>query len=201
MIKAIDTIYRGNFFRSRGEAKWAVFMDAAGVAYEYEPQGFETEAGRYLPDFYLPDLGEWLEIKPRIELVTDYDRQRHQAFAIHNRISILAGQPWPGSYQFWTFDAHDKPWNKGEQWARCCLCGRIQPMRVWSPCQNETAVQCFPCDMNADRLPGWQTPEGAFFHKGDVCCPSEVFNRANGVVNLAFAAARRARFEHGETPK
>lgn len=51
-IKAIQTEYNGYIFRSRLEARWAVFFDALGVEYEYEPEGFELPSGkRYLPDF------------------------------------------------------------------------------------------------------------------------------------------------------
>jgi hypothetical protein len=71
MIKPIETRYKGYLFRSRLEARWAVFLDTLDIEYEYEPQGFDLgEAGWYLPDFYLPkhdthrDCGVWLEIKP-----------------------------------------------------------------------------------------------------------------------------------------
>ena len=39
-IKPIETYYNGYRFRSRLEARWAVFFDALGVPYEYEPEGF-----------------------------------------------------------------------------------------------------------------------------------------------------------------
>ena len=45
-IKAIETYYKGYRFRSRLEARWAVFFDAAGIKYEYEPEGFGLEDGR-----------------------------------------------------------------------------------------------------------------------------------------------------------
>lgn len=52
MIKNIETEYNGYKFRSRLEARWAVFFDAAGIKYEYEPEGFDLGNGlRYLPDF------------------------------------------------------------------------------------------------------------------------------------------------------
>lgn len=63
-MKAIETIYRGNKFRSRTEARWAVFFTEAGIPFEYEPEGFHLPSGRYLPDFYLPDLKLWFEVKP-----------------------------------------------------------------------------------------------------------------------------------------
>lgn len=63
-LKAIETVYKGYRFRSRLEARWAVFFDTLGVQYEYEKEGFEIEGvGRYLPDFYLPQLDCWFEVK------------------------------------------------------------------------------------------------------------------------------------------
>lgn len=51
-IRSIPTEYNGYRFRSRLEARWAIFFDALGVDYEYEPEGFELPSGkRYLPDF------------------------------------------------------------------------------------------------------------------------------------------------------
>jgi hypothetical protein len=75
-MKAIPTRYAGCHFRSRLEARWAVFFDALGIRWEYEPQGFELDwrlrlengdAGpiHYLPDFYLPDSNTYVEIKGR----------------------------------------------------------------------------------------------------------------------------------------
>ena len=69
--RAIETRYKGYRFRSRLEARWAVFFDALGLKWEYEPEGFELEGGvRYLPDFRLwglsksEDLVVFAEVKP-----------------------------------------------------------------------------------------------------------------------------------------
>lgn len=62
-IKAIETCYNGYRFRSRLEARWAVFFDTAGIKYRYEEQGFEKDGERYLPDFYLPELDVYAEVK------------------------------------------------------------------------------------------------------------------------------------------
>ncbi len=62
-IKAIETIYKGYRFRSRLEARWAVFFDEIDIKYEYEPDGFIKGNYRYLPDFYLPETETWVEVK------------------------------------------------------------------------------------------------------------------------------------------
>lgn len=87
-IKAIDTKYKGYLFRSRLEARWAVFFDALGIPWEYEKEGFEKDIGigdkiRYLPDFYLPGTETWVEVKgstdalkndaSRLEWVLDFN--------------------------------------------------------------------------------------------------------------------------------
>lgn len=64
IIKSIETIYKGFKFRSRLEARWAVFFDALHVPWEYEKEGFDIEGEWYLPDFYLPKQRTYIEIKP-----------------------------------------------------------------------------------------------------------------------------------------
>ena len=63
--KPIETHYGGYRFRSRLEARWAVFFDALGIRYEYEKEGYKLASGKYLPDFWLPDWKMWVEIKGR----------------------------------------------------------------------------------------------------------------------------------------
>jgi hypothetical protein len=53
-IKLIETLYRGYRFRSRLEARWAVFFDVAGVAWQYEPEGFDLTNVR-VPRVYDPN--------------------------------------------------------------------------------------------------------------------------------------------------
>lgn len=61
---ALPTVYHGTEFRSRLEARWAIFMDRAGVRWSYEPEGYALPSGYYLPDFHLPDIRKFLEVKP-----------------------------------------------------------------------------------------------------------------------------------------
>lgn len=58
-FKAIETVYNGYRFRSRLEARWAVFFNAAGIKYEYEPEGFDLGGGLY----YLPDFRIWVNCR------------------------------------------------------------------------------------------------------------------------------------------
>lgn len=51
--RPIETSYQGCRFRSRLEARWAVFFDALGIRWEYEPQGYVLDGTPYLPDFEL----------------------------------------------------------------------------------------------------------------------------------------------------
>lgn len=89
-IKPIDTIYKGYRFRSRLEARWAVFLDACGADWEYEAEGFDLGDGVfYLPDFviqkvkvyqgyeeyYIHDL--FIEVKGKM---TDADEQKIKKF-------------------------------------------------------------------------------------------------------------------------
>lgn len=64
MLKAKDTKYSGYFFRSRTEARYAVFFDVLGIQWEYEVERYDLgDAGSYLPDFWLPEHKIWVEIK------------------------------------------------------------------------------------------------------------------------------------------
>lgn len=71
-IRAIETRYAGHLFRSRLEARWAVFFDALSIEWQYEPQGFVIhdmgdEQRPYLPDFFLPRQRIWVEVKGAAE--------------------------------------------------------------------------------------------------------------------------------------
>jgi len=92
-IKAIETRYKGYRFRSRLEARWAVFFDALGLDWEYEPEGYELSGGkRYLPDFRL-SFGDgnpiWFEVKG--DVPTEQEIQTCARFADEsNRWVMLA---------------------------------------------------------------------------------------------------------------
>ena len=63
---AIPTKYNHYTFRSRMEARWAVFFDGMGIKWDYEKEGFKLEDILYLPDFELLTFqgGCFVEVKP-----------------------------------------------------------------------------------------------------------------------------------------
>lgn len=76
-MKAIETEYKGYKFRSRLEARWAVFFDIIGIRWEYEPEGIVLSDGTpYLPDFYLIDFHCYFEVK-------------RKAFVIQKKVILL----------------------------------------------------------------------------------------------------------------
>lgn len=115
MIKAIETRYAGCRFRSRLEARWAVFLDHATVdVWEYEPEGFQLPSGMYLPDFRLtpeqtetPDfiqklmisaLGQknplntsWLEVKGQKANTRERQLARELSEQARNVVCLLEG--------------------------------------------------------------------------------------------------------------
>lgn len=91
---AIETTYRGIRFRSRTEARWAVMLDALGVLWEYEKEGYHLgEAGMYLPDFWLSRQQLWLEIKGQEP--NEREEACAQALARHTErpVAIVVGSP------------------------------------------------------------------------------------------------------------
>lgn len=99
MIKAIETVYNGYRFRSRLEARWAVFFDTLGIEYQYEVEGFDLgEAGWYLPDFWLPTFehGMYCEVK-----FTGGDFSKAYAFCLQSGLHIWLCEGPPDYKRQW----------------------------------------------------------------------------------------------------
>ncbi len=93
MIKAIETQYKGYRFRSRLEARWAVFFDALGIEWEYEKEGYDLgEAGWYLPDFWLPEYGSFFEVKAHRN-ISRREWDVAQALSEFHPVTIMIGTP------------------------------------------------------------------------------------------------------------
>lgn len=101
-MKAKKTIYNGYEFRSKLEAKWAVFFDLCGIRYDYEPEAFICfDSSQYTPDFFLYDvllrsddtiIGVYVEIKP--QNFNDYDREyKVRISSAVETLIVLVGDP------------------------------------------------------------------------------------------------------------
>ncbi|MBX3139864.1 MAG: hypothetical protein KF875_03865 [Trueperaceae bacterium] len=94
LIEAIPTRYRGYHFRSRLEARWAVCLDSLGVPWEYEREGYVLPDGtQYLPDFWLPQEGIYLEIKGTEVKHAEQKKAAHLARGQQTDVVIAAGVP------------------------------------------------------------------------------------------------------------
>jgi hypothetical protein len=111
-MKPIETHYNGYHFRSRLEAKWAIFFEHLGIKFEYEPQGYLLNTGKaYLPDFYLPYFGKYYcEVKP---YGGDFSKAIDFAIESTHAILLLEGPPDFVAYEL-AFSADGKGWCSDE---------------------------------------------------------------------------------------
>jgi hypothetical protein len=98
-MKAIETLYNGYKFRSRTEARWAVYFDFLGIEYEYELEGYDLDGIWYLPDFWLPQVNMWAEVKG--QGFSDEEYELCQKLAEHTGYPclLLDGPPKAKAYE------------------------------------------------------------------------------------------------------
>lgn len=89
MTNAIETAAYGRLFRSRLEARFAVFFTHLKAEWQYEPEGYNLPSGYYLPDFLVifPDETLWVEIKQFNP--NDTEKQKAQELANLTKTQVL----------------------------------------------------------------------------------------------------------------
>jgi len=99
--------YNGYEMRSHSETRWAAMMDALGITWIYEPKVVETRHGWYLPDFYLPAAGLFVEVKgpgpTQIELEKAADAQEQTGCPVvfaYGKPEMLWGQLYHGMVSY-----------------------------------------------------------------------------------------------------
>ena len=93
--KPIETDYKEYRFRSRLEARWAVFFDSYGIQHDNELDSFELSNGQwYLPEFYLPELNVYVDVKPNKNFQLG-DLKKIEEFALidGNNLLLIIGKP------------------------------------------------------------------------------------------------------------
>ena len=179
MIKCIETEYKGYRFRSRLEARWAVFFDACGVKWEYEPEGFALGDGiYYLPDFLLHDVwakesyfGDlWVEVKGEM---TELDAVKIREFSKEAPIIVVGNIP----------DGNDF-------------------MDIWfcATCQYDSFDDAEYFNFNTI-YGDWYPALPGILPNGHFCILGGDYDADYKATEKAYKIARQARFEHGERPK
>lgn len=213
--KAIETHFEGYRFRSRLEARWAVYFSTLEVRYEYEKEGFDLGGGlRYLPDFYLPDIrmvstGLWVEVKGA--LPTPIEQKKAQALADQTDDIVMLAfiPPWEQlsneTKGNWVYYPNQKePLHYG-WFADCWFCGQLglapfgDPRKVTCGCLKVATT--LANNMTIKEIQAWVHPHisglvldlktGKMGDLKDVVGPSVHVQRA-------ALKAKQARFEHGE---
>lgn len=202
--RPIETRYKGFRFRSRLEARWAVFFDRLRLPYEYEPEGFATPHGPYLPDFRLRGVPStagvlWVEIRPKgaegKNAAADWGKLRSVCLATApaagtmfygDPLDVMAAQASPYAEKFGVDvkfaeldengDAHDSE-DVAHCFCQCPRCGRVG----------------FEYHGRGSRVCGKSCPSG-------LAPPGKGYNWQAPRILRAARAARAARFEHGESP-
>lgn len=221
-MKPIETTYAGCRFRSRLEARWAVFFDTLGVTWTYEPQGYEVTDGhrepiRYLPDFFLPGLGLWVEVKGEMTVdeletacVASYDERGGLPVDLagtpaddtrRNRDRILILTDVPRVTRSRVPVHRVTHFHKGAVY--------LNPA-IWAASGQLQALDTPPhqCPLHDDSGGTWTTPCPLCARDGRARSPELTVRALNsgesipgetpGHVAHAYATARSARFEHAD---
>lgn len=101
MIKAIPQKVDGILFRSRAEARWATFFRLAELRYQYEPEGFQLDQDWYVPDFLLPAVPVYVEVKPSEPNEREIRVAKALAAASRVPVMIAMGNPCQTSKLLW----------------------------------------------------------------------------------------------------
>lgn len=226
-LQAIETRYKGYRFRSRLEARWAVFFDALGVEWEYEKEGYDLgEHGWYLPDFWLPEQACWIEIKGKTPTDTEWNKAMALSSLTETRLYLFFG-PIPSDATACgpSYEESDSAYlfTAGPEYIR----GHTEEAggdihHCWCECPDCGAVG-IRFDARADRLPCKEC-DGCARYQEDMLhlrgtrapCPThgasggpagckrhggnldKGYNGNSPRLLTAYVAARSARFEHGE---
>jgi len=210
IIKPIETIYHGYRFRSRLEARWAVFFDSLGVKYEYEPEGFRLPDGSmYLPDFrvmcHASRGGDCEPFPLYIEVKGNMDE------ASAKKIKAFS---WYNAYEGINWDLPDDEIEtliKSQNRQSLMIVGDIPEISDAQDIYDDRYMGCYDNlgfhlhPFNYETIDGdhfgafpsvWERKFGLLGHEGHYLSWGDHIHTA-----YAYIAARRARFEHGERPQ
>lgn len=118
-MRPIETEYRSVTFKSRMEAKWAMFFDSVGIEWKYEQARYLVPGvGRYTPDFSLRSgvKSALAEVKP--EWPTGYEVHKCRSAAGQSGLAVAVLIGVPAFAHYWTVTADNEKlvyvWMDGE---------------------------------------------------------------------------------------
>ena len=160
-IQAIQTVYNRRRFRSRLEARWAVFFDTAGIIWEYEPEGFHVNGGQYLPDFWLPqvrlkdyDPGIYIEVKPEPPPISEINKYRSLVVNTGRNLGLVCGSGFmhgESTFEGFHFGSIEKCknlwWSDNPErhiWFddKCCFQGCLNCGEVYFTAKGDNCAAC-----------------------------------------------------------
>lgn len=222
MIKAIETEYKGYKFRSRLEARWAVFFDTVGIEYEYEPEGYEAGDGiKYLPDFYFPEYDWYGEVKAlregageELQKALSFVREKKTVLALFGNIPYTNDIPVFHYYALYYNRLRDEVLAE-----RFCIdiidpaddrfaLGQRADFVTWLGIDKKDALLCgaiYHAPGLSKLLSAKQDRELYVEYGAPAsmawCSRYDDFPEMVEGLKKGYTAARKARFEHGETPE
>jgi hypothetical protein len=219
-IKPIETVYNGYRFRSRLEARWAVFFDQLELKWEYEAEGYDIDGVWYLPDFVITEghgaTPYWCEIKPTLDQAEE-GRSKYRKLSLEQPGFVLVGYPkLPkiGPAPLWGIRegafaiSYGKPADDERSRKYAEEHGMRDPRPfIWQERNRDGSVTLWPypafefCE--PDEYPavvGFLQHPDAPDHPIPVHLPLTTKKHDSLQLRLAYEAAQQARFEHGEKP-
>ena len=196
-LKAIDTFYNGYRFRSRLEARWAIFFDEMKIKYEYEKEGYDLDGVWYLPDFWIPSWKAFVEIKGQEPTQREIDKCLKLKDQVgRTKVIMFTGDPYNGNGYFFRgpFNKlNDKPGYERGVFEDSSPVKRLQGIKLNGMCEHcgMIWVDCggLPMSITDKERCGFDSDGSDCWQRGSGDSPR---------IARAATIAREARFDGGK---
>lgn len=193
-INAIPTTLDGITYRSRLEARWAMFFGLIGVNFEYEPEGYSDGTVMYLPDFWIPSIDAFFEIKPSVE----YDETKPSALVkmTEKDVYVTTGRPHDQQEGIHVF-TKEGGWDNYHEWCACPHCKKLGIEYM----EYGGRICWDRCLRLPKSVPGWPMGSDPVTSRGSIACRFEKSSSRNDEINDARNIAGTYQFSTATSPK
>jgi len=170
-LVAIETRLSGVLYRSRLEARWAIWFRELGIEVEYEAHGYRVAGRMRWPDFWSETLGCYIEVKPE-GVEPDEALALGVAEASGEPLLWLSGNPRAHGHKVTWFPRADLPpvpnlrWALGRRTQELWLLGVAPPI----------AIRLSP---SLDGPLTWETARGLEWPRPDAGALKEAYRQAS----------------------